>query len=276
MKAGLTVFLATFLIMSNTWAQDKLDFYSDVASVLENKILPRLLVGLPSRERAVVERLDVIFVPNPALVTTVLTEKSSQKVYLYAGFMDGLFQYVDCNLMFPRPGGERVCNAYFDYYFTLVSNGRVVPDDFAYFVLADDEKVENWYANKQLNQARNTMFLSALVNVLAHETGHHVVGFNTRNASVSDIRELEAKVDEWAYSALHNMGENPIIGAALALGYVAQMDRFREAHDVPGIAVHPSPRSRVQDALDKGCRPPFSKEKARACDLIERLVANYE
>ena len=122
--------------------------------------------------------IDVKMIPNPAVVSAVFAVKERRLVYIFVGFIDGMFQYVDCLLMHGSGRGPRECYTYFEYYFDhIVLKKPNAPVTYAEFILSDSREIEKWYSDKRIDAARKQMLLSGLVNVVMHEMGHHIVGF---------------------------------------------------------------------------------------------------
>lgn len=259
------------------WSQDKMDFYTDAFNVLRDDMLPRLIDRLPRGDRQKLTNIDLALIPNPAVVTAVFTENNTKRIYISLGFMDGVFQYVDCLLMKWNGIEGEECYEYFDYYFDkIVLRSPDPPVSVAEFVLKDDSQIDAWYRNKRISRMRKTLYLSAFINIIMHEMGHHIVGFAERGMSVTKHRELETRVDRWAIDRLASMNENPVLGAVVAFGYISQMERFRRIKGATGFSLHPTPRSRVQYAYTKGCANLTSELASKACEMLADLIVTFE
>ena len=259
------------------WAQGKMDFYRGTVNVLHDKILPRLIDHLPHGERQKLADIGLELIPNPTVVTTVFTPKNTKKIYIFVGFMDGLFQYIDCLLMDWKKTGRVACNRYFDYYFEhIVLKKPDPPLSFAEFVLIEGAKVDNWYSDKRIDRARNMMFIGAFINIIMHEMGHHVVGFAEPGMNVSRHRDLEIRVDRWSIDRLAQMNENPVLGAVVAFGYLSQIERFRRIKGATSFSLHPMPHDRARYAYKRGCANLAGDMASKACGMLHYLIHTFE
>ena len=258
-------------------AQDRIGFYAEVFTVLEEIILPRLIDRLPIDERLKVEGINLSFVDDPLEVSLIMTEEYTRKVYVFAGFMDGLFQYLDCVLLHWYQPERKPCSLYFEYYFHHISSRKPTrPLSYAEAVFRDQEMLYFWYSENRLNSARNTMFIGALMQITMHELGHHVVGFSKPGMTVYERRTLEERVDRWAIDRLAQMDERPMLGATVALGYVAQIERFRRARGATGFSSHPMPRERAEYAYEVGCVDSADDLLKYACGLLRDVIDTFE
>lgn len=273
----ILVFCATFLISVSSLAQDKLHYYRDMVEVTESRIVPRLMDGLPSRERKRIQGIRIEYVPNPAVVTTVFTQRNPRRIVVFAGFVDGLFNYADCLLTLSEPENTERCDRYFDYYFDHILHVKDRPPfSFVELAFGSEERIERWYSNEKITRTRNLMMASALGMIVMHEFGHHIVGFAKQGFTVSQHRRLEERVDRWAVDRLMQMDENPVLGSTIALGYLSQMERFRRVKGAKSFSLHPMPRGRAEYAFNQGCENPGSERLVFACDMLSDLIENFE
>ena len=274
---GILFTILTILWGSSAWAQGKMDFYEDVFNVLNDKLLPRLIDSLPSSERKQLTGVELELIRNPAVVTAVFTGKNTKKIHIFVGFMDGLFQYIDCLLMTKNKAEGEGCYRYFDYYFDhIVSKKSDPPVAFAEFTLVEDAKIDAWYDDKRVDRARKTVFLSALIYIVMHEMGHHIIGFAQPGMTVAQHRDLETRADQWAIDRLAQRNENPVLGAVGAFGYLSQMEKFRRIKGVRHFSLHPMPRVRAHYAYKKGCANVAENMAARACDMFGEIINTFE
>ena len=258
-------------------AQDEAPYFVEVFSVLEERIVPRLIERLPTDEMAVVADIDLVLIEDPFIVSAIFTEKNTKTIYYYLGFIDGLFQYIDCMLLLPVRPNRESCSTYFEYYFDhILSNDRTPPSPYAVRVLSDKGEIEKWYEDEEYNAARNQMLLSALIQVTMHELGHHVVGFPAPGMSVHEYRMLEGHVDRWSMDRLAQIGEPPVLGAIIALGYVSQMERFRRVKGAMSFSTHPMPRERAEYAYSLGCVDLASEAWAKPCAMLREILDTFE
>ena len=275
-KAAISALL---LIFSNfpVVAQDWMGFHAEVFVVLEEKLLPRLIDMMPIYEKNKVEDIDLVFFDDPTEVSVVMTEEHTKKVYFFAGFMDGLYQYIDCVLLHWYQAERVPCYVYFDYYFGhILSRKPRRPLSYGDAAFVDQEMVSFWYNEERLVSARNTMFVSALILITMHELGHHVVGFSRPGMTVYEHRKLEERVDRWAIDRLAQMGEGPMLGATVALGYIAEIERYRRARGATSFSSHPMPRERAEYAYDVGCADSTDALITKACEMLGAVIDTFE
>ena len=240
-------------------------------------MLPRLIDRIPTDERPAVAHIEVQLIEDPTVVSIVFTEGYTDTIYFFLGFMDGLFNYIDCLIArWYKPSSES-CEIYFDYYFGhIVEKIPRPPATYAQTVITDEVQLDMWYTNKRLNDLRDTMYISALIHIVMHELGHHVVGFAQPWMTVHEHRELEEKVDRWAVERLTEMDEPPMLGATIALGYVSQMERFIRDRGVTGFATHPMPRERAEYAYSIGCVEVSDSLVVEACRMLRDIIDTFE
>jgi len=263
-------------------------YYEGLFNVYKNKLHPRIIRQIPSADRIKVSNLKLMLNRNPKLVNLVVTGKEEKTVYISVGFLDGLYNYVDCLLLEGQYNRDDICNDYYEYYFDKIISGSGAPPwAVARIFFGDNQKkLTHWSSNKSLDLTRNAMLISALINVMVHEYGHHVVGFGSRTDSVSKMRSLEGDVDKWSYSILHNIGEKPALGAVISLGYLAQTERYlRNLRELNRnnrlyrqmIRTHPKPKQRAAWAYNYTCgNDGMGTAMEKACDLLNRTIDSYE
>lgn len=280
-------FLMLMIYSTASFSSD-MNFYKGIFNTYKDKIHPRILNQLPSSDRNKLKDIKLILVEDARTVTLAATGKEDKNIYISLGFIDGLFNYVDCVLIEAAyPKSKAVCDIYFEYYFDrVVSNSNRPPLIVARLNFGDNEKkLDYWFNNDALDSARKGMIFSALINVLVHEYGHHIVGFSKRSDTISAMRDIEKRVDNWAYSFLDKIGEKPASGAVFALGYLAQMERYRrnlrnKNKDNSSFRqitrTHPKPSERVSVAYDYTCnRDNTSKVEEKGCLLLDGLIKSY-
>ncbi|RTE64396.1 hypothetical protein EH243_17665 [Amphritea opalescens] len=273
----ILAFLVLILMPTTLLAQDKMDYFRGLVQTFEDRVFPRLLDQMSNSDRKILRSVDFQFIENPVVVTAVYTESDTKKVYIYAGFLDGLYNYVDCLIITKISDGRKACDKYFDYYFgNVVSKSPTPPLSFAEIIFTDDTKLEAWQNNTTMNDAKNLYMMSALILIGMHEMGHHITGFAQKNALLSDRRGAEIKADKWAVDNLVRMNENPILGITMSLGYLSQIERFRRIKQVNSFSSHPMPKSRAQYAFDKVCVGKLSSPMQKSCDLISGLIDEFE
>lgn len=276
MKYILT-FLALILVPTTLLAQNNMAYFRDLVQTFEERVFPHLLDQVSNSDRNILRSVDFQLIENPVVVTAVYTESDTKKVYIYAGFLDGLYNYVDCVIITKTSDGRKACDNYFDYYFdNVVSKSPPPPLSFAEIYFADDKKLEAWENNTTMNEAKKLYMMSALILIGMHEMGHHITGFAQKNALLSDRRAVEINADKWAVDNLVRMNENPILGITMSLGYLSQMERFRRIKHVNSFSSHPMPKSRAEYAFDKVCVGKLSSPMQKSCDLISGLIDEFE
>lgn len=284
-KLSLVILFVSF---PNVVKANNFEFFHQAIDVYKQRIYPLLLGQMTKSEREIISNLEIIIVDKPHLVTLAGTVKEDKKVYISVGFMDGIYNYADCLLLEGQFKKNDICNSYFSYYFqhigSLNKNPPLPVANFAFRNKEDD--VKGWIDNKELDSARKAMFLSALINVFMHEYGHHIKGFHEKGTSVSDMRNLEAKVDEWGYSTLQKMNQKPILGAVVSLGYLSEMERFREEllkrhkndpHFQLSESEHPKPIQRARIAFDFSCKNPHDGNDIKnSCSFLSKLIDSFD
>ena len=123
-----------------------------------------------------------------------------------------------------------------------------------------------------------------MIYIFMHESGHHISGFYDEKASLSKKRAVEARADDWAAKTLASINERPMLGATLALGYIARMEGFRKAladaaKDDPNFiqidSPHPVPKNRVAWTYDRYCAASVlenNPSKQGPCDLMKKMI----
>ena len=289
MKAWIGVFFVLFHCpisaqdRTESFPQPEVDpaptYFIEVFSVLKEQMIPRLIDRLPPDERMKAADIDLVLVENPFVVSVVFTGKHTKIVYFYLGFIIGLFNYLDCLLLhwFEPDYKTESCYAYFEYYFDhILSDIPGLPQTYAETVFVYDQTIHQWYANERLNQARNLMLISALIQITMHEIGHHIVGFARLCMTVYEHRNLEERVDRWAVDRLAQMGERPMLGAMIALGYVSQMEKYKRMKGTMRFATHPMPRERAEYAYYTGCIDVADDPMEMACRMIKDVIDTFE
>ena len=258
-------------------AQYRMAYHIEVFTVLEEHILPRLIDMLPTDERSAVAHIDMQLIEDPTVVTVVYTDNATDTIYLFLGFMDGLFNYIDCVVAHWYDPNREPCDVYFDYYFGhIVERIPRPPETYAERVIPQEDQLNMWYSHRRLNDLRETMYVSALIHITMHELGHHVVGFAHPWMTINEHRELEERVDRWATDRLAQMGEPPMLGATIALGYVSQMTRFARAKGAADLATHPMPRERAEYAYSHGCVEVADPLVEAACRMLKDVIDTFE
>lgn len=287
---GILIFFIILTLPQPSQAYDDTYYYLQV-EVFESQVLPRLKSRLTPADRAVINEVGITIVPSVSSPTLALTSENPPEIYISLGFLDGLFQHIDCILLQTSSAGfgDELCNRYFGYYFTeaIDGDGRH-PLPVAAVTLPSDADTERWYSHQARQSARNLMFQSALITIFMHEYGHHFVGFYDANTSLVRMREIEGRADRWAFDRLEEIGESPALGAVLALGYIAHMEKYRAglaeaAKNDPAFVqidrAHPHPGQRVRWAYDLTCsvaRQAESTAIRRACDALQEQIDNFD
>jgi hypothetical protein len=286
------VFLALLFCVS-IWFPDTAkafdnNYFKEMFEVYKEHMHPRFLEGIRSRDRKKLKSIKLVLVDDPRAVTLAATVKIKKTIYLSTGFLNGLYNYVDCLLLESQYRNRGICNSYFKYFFDrVVSNNPNLPWPVARIKFGNnDAKIEKWANDDKLENARKTMMFSALGTTFAHELGHHIKGFYDEESTVSESRTIEGKVDRWAFRVLNRMGEKPALGAVITFGYISQMERYRrllrEEHEGDNsfrelTSTHPKPRDRVQWAYDYTCGDEMQGPELRsACNLLEKTIENFE
>lgn len=258
-------------------AQGRMEFYTVTFTVVKEKLIPRLIDRLPRDERERLSDIELKLILDPTVVTATYTTKNPKTIRIFVGFMDGVFQYVDCMLLIKVNANKMICNDYFEYYFDhIVLRRKKPPLTVAQFVLAEDERVEAWYSDEEMFETRNKLFLAALIYVVMHELGHHIVGFSNARMNIAQHRELEARTDRWAINRLAQINENPILGAVIALGYLSQMERFRRIMGASTFSLHPKPRERALSAYEKACSSVSGVSALKTCEMLAEIIETFE
>ena len=125
MKYILT-FLALILVPTTLLAQNNMAYFRDLVQTFEERVFPHLLDQVSNSDRNILRSVDFQLIENPVVVTAVYTESDTKKVYIYAGFLDGLYNYVDCVIITKTSDGRKACDNYFDYYSFFYLNSSIL------------------------------------------------------------------------------------------------------------------------------------------------------
>lgn len=284
-SAGISVVFA-----NSAMAYDD-DYYFGMVNIFDNQARPILESLLPPSERSIIEDVEIVVWPKPNLPTVLMTGQTPPEIIVSLGFLDGLFQHIDCVLLESSPysPGDDLCEQYFSYYFKEVLNSNTPhPVPVAAYAFGNNPNlVDQWYSDSEMVTIRDPMMMSALIFAFMHEFGHHVVGFYGDEESLSAKRQIEADADGWAAQTLASMNERPILGAALSFGYIARMENYRTslanaaANDPNFIQLdlpHPPSRDRVEWSVERYCSQSDVQSDPSLqgpCELIRDLVANF-
>jgi hypothetical protein len=283
---------AVYLIVTSTNAHAYDDrYYVAMFDLFEAEISPRILRMLPPNERNVIEGVELNLWMNPSVPSALVTRANPPQIIISLGFMDGLFQYIDCFMLEGNiPDiSPRFCEQYFLYYVEeVIEPNSLHPDSAAkVFFRSDEQLIDRWYGNPQNEELRNLMMLSSLIFAFTHEYGHHVSGFYAENDSLAQKRQTEASADLWAAQTLDGIRERPILGAALTFGYIARLEAYRtelansSAND-PNFnqldSPHPLPRDRMSWSFERYCSQrvlSVDSTMTEPCEMIADMIEGY-
>ena len=118
---GILIYLAIFLFPLQLHAYDD-TYYKENVEVFDNHVLPRIRSKLTPSERTIIDQVDIEIINNTRIPNLAVTTDAPPKIYISLGFLDGLFQHIDCVLLETSPAGfpEEMCARYFSYYLIII------------------------------------------------------------------------------------------------------------------------------------------------------------
>ena len=287
----IKIFLFFTLLASSAQNSQAYDdrFYRMSIEAFEKAVKPHIFSALSASDRQKLRKIDIRLVENVNLPTLAVTGTSPPRIYISLGFMDGLFQHIDCVLLENSLAGIHpdTCNRYFGYFFY----GSIRPDlnypkAIARLLFANhNETAEEWYKDPPIKNTREMVFMAALTSVIMHEYGHHIMGFAPASASISQKRRAEIRADQWSQETLKAIGEPPILGTMFAMGYLSRMEKYRadlaeaerdnpEFHQM--ISTHPTPASRVIWSYESFCGGVTHQTTREACEFIGSQIEDFD
>ncbi len=282
MKYYVTFLLIITLLFSSLGISfaTNLTYYRNVFDVYKDRLHPRIVARLPASELAGVNGITFHLDENSKLVTLAGTRPSDKKIVISVGLMNGILNYIECLLLEGQFKANNLDDAYFDYFLNkaFTENSTAPLPASMWFFGNNQAGFNKWINDQRINNARNLMLMSAVINIMVHEYGHHIVGFYKEGDSPSDKIKLEAQVDKWAYNTLNNIGEKPTLGAAISLGYISQLENFKRSHKTMKtlIRTHPFAKERAEWAYGYACdESENNKEIQKACGLIRQTIDDF-
>ncbi|MEM9043971.1 MAG: hypothetical protein AAGC81_04695 [Pseudomonadota bacterium] len=261
-------------------------YLKEVFDRYKSHVHPAILNAINSSARNKLKNVELVYIENYKLVTLAATDVDKGEIYISSGFLNGLYQTADCLLLEGTFKVDDLCDNYFDFFLpvSIDPDETTPPFTVAQILLNfDDTKITEWTQHEATDKARKRMLFAALINVMTHEMGHHIVGGITPGMTVPQVKAIESKADDWTYSTLSQIGQPPLLGAAVSLFYVAQWEHYRarlaaenagnpDFRQLPSI--HPRPGDRARKAFGTTCDEESSEPAlARACDLMRRTIA---
>ena len=258
---GVFVVISFLLLMAHalvaqtqpTREQDVEDSRASTALIVED-IRSKLFVGLPASEQQIYDQI-VFSVSSDSAINAYATHKGGQRrVVLTEGIGRATELNTDAFLidqMYHRSGflGDYmnfVCTRYQSnnkrYSQGLPPNKIPSPYEYAGWT---DRDLTNFYADRDINHARNVALGGAFAFILAHEVAHQIKGhvdLPHSSLSLAQRRQNETEADAWAIDLLVKKKLNPVDGMIPLLFFF-----FTDQHPISdeNVSDHPADERRL-------------------------------
>lgn len=245
--SAVLLFSSTDIYSKTVLPRDMVNNLHDTISMFKSRILDS--ASSSEKKRLLKVKFNLIE-EDESLTRAIAIPGDNPQIQISTGFLAGLRMYVDSIVLSVKFNKSHLEGRYFTYSSRLRNYNNKHLKSLEEYAKLTSQEMQIWNYDSKIGELRETLFLNAVFFVLAHEMGHHAKDafYKETNNNIDYYNNQEEIADTWACSSLLNIGIPPAVGAAVANGYIYELDRYNFMYGKESY--HPPSLERSLKALD--------------------------